>query len=151
MANVKQILLVDDHFEMLEFLRSMLELSGQDYEVLAVPSAEEGLLELHRTKFDLLITDVRLPGMSGFDLVRRVRQLRPNVAIIMITAYSTPQGRKEAEALKVYRYFTKPLDTDAVLAAVYAALYGETAEPPTNTVFPHPSSPPPFPRAFNTD
>jgi CheY-like chemotaxis protein len=141
MANVKQILLVDDHFEMLEFLRSMLELSGQDYEVLAVPSAEEGLLELQRTKFDLLITDVRLPGMSGFDLVRRVRQLRPNMAIIMITAYSTPQGRKEAEALNVYRYFTKPLDTDAVLAAVYAALYGETAEPPTNTVFPHPASP----------
>jgi DNA-binding response OmpR family regulator len=141
MANVKQILLVDDHFEMLEFLRSMLELSGQDYEVLAVPSAEEGLLELQRTNFDLLITDVRLPGMSGFDLVRRVRKLRPNMATIMITAYSTAQGRKEAEVLNVYRYFTKPLDTDAVLAAVYAALYGETAEPPTNTVFPHPSSP----------
>ena len=125
MANVKQILVVDDHFEMLEFLRSMLELSGQDYEVLAVPSAEEGLLELHRTKFDLLITDVRLPGMSGFDLVRRVRRVRADMSVIMITAYSTPQGKKEAEDLNIYRYYTKPLDTDAMLSAVYTALYGE--------------------------
>jgi CheY-like chemotaxis protein len=130
MANVKQILVVDDHFEMLEFLRSMLELSGHDYEVLAVPSAEEGLLELQRTNFDLLITDVRLPGMSGFDLIRRVRRLKPNIAVIMITAYSTSQGKQEAEDLNVYRYFTKPLDTDAVLAAVYTALYGETADSP---------------------
>jgi DNA-binding response OmpR family regulator len=130
MADVKQILVVDDHFEVLEFLRSMLELSGQDYEVLAVPSAEEGLLELHRTKFDLLITDARLPGMSGFDLVRRVQRVNPGMAVIMITAYSTPQGKQEADSLGVYRYFAKPLDTDAVLAAVYTALYGETAEPP---------------------
>ncbi|MFQ5435503.1 MAG: hypothetical protein ACE5FD_11560, partial [Anaerolineae bacterium] len=53
MADVKKILVVDDHFEMLELLRSMLESSDQDYEVLAVPSAEEGLLELRRTNFDL--------------------------------------------------------------------------------------------------
>lgn len=44
MAEAKHILVVDDHFEMLEFLRSMLEMSNQDYEVLAVPSAEEGFL-----------------------------------------------------------------------------------------------------------
>ena len=45
MADVKQILVVDDHFEMLEFLRTILEHSGRDYQVLAVPSAEEGMLE----------------------------------------------------------------------------------------------------------
>ena len=124
MTNVKQILVVDDHFEMLEFLRSMLELSNQECEVLAVPSAEEGLLELRRAPFDLLITDVRLPGMSGFDLVRRVKALGRQIPVIMITAYSSPQGRKEATDLGVYRYFQKPLDTDNVLAAVHKALHG---------------------------
>ena len=44
MADVKQILVVDDHFEMLEFLRSMLELSNREYEVLGVPSAEEAYM-----------------------------------------------------------------------------------------------------------
>jgi DNA-binding response OmpR family regulator len=128
MAEVKHILVIDDHFEMLEFLRSMLELSNQDYEVLAVPSAEEGLFELQRAKFDLVITDVRLPGMSGFDLVRRVQALGRGTPIIMITAYSSAQGRKEAEELGVYRYFKKPLDTDDVLTAVHTALHGESVE-----------------------
>lgn len=126
MADAKQILVVDDHFEMLEFLRSMLELSNQDYEVLAVPSAEEGLLELRRGIFDLLITDVRLPGMSGFDLVRRMKKLGHETPVIMITAYSSAQGKAEAEELGVFRYFPKPLDTDDVLSAVHMALHGES-------------------------
>ena len=128
MANVKNILVVDDYFEMLEFLRSMLEISGHDYEVLAVPSAEEGFLELQRTNFDLLITDVRLPGMSGFELIRRVRRVRPDMAVIILTAYSTAQGKKEAEELGVLRYFAKPLDTEAMLTAVHIALFGEAGD-----------------------
>ncbi|GJM41021.1 MAG: hypothetical protein DHS20C20_13030 [Ardenticatenaceae bacterium] len=131
MADAKQILVVDDHFEMLEFLRSMLELSNQDCEVLAVPSAEEGLLELRRSQFDLLITDVRLPGMSGFDLVRRLKALGRDMPVIMITAYSSSQGKKEAVELGVYRYFQKPLDTDSVLTAVHTALHGESVTLPT--------------------
>ncbi|MCL4261806.1 MAG: response regulator [Anaerolineae bacterium] len=133
MADVKHILVVDDHFEMLEFLRSMLQLSSQDYEVLAVPSAEEGLLELRRGMFDLLITDVRLPGMSGFDLIRRARRLGLNLPVIMITAYSSAQGRKEAADLDVLHYFQKPLDTDDVLTAVNKALQGNAPTSPTNT------------------
>ncbi|WP_420641759.1 response regulator [Candidatus Leptofilum sp.] len=131
MADAKQILVVDDHFEMLEFLRSMLELSNQDCEVLAVPSAEEGLLELRRSHFDLLITDVRLPGMSGFDLVRRLKALGRDMPVIMITAYSSSQGKKEATELGVYRYFQKPLDTDSVLTVVHTALHGESVKLPT--------------------
>ena len=125
MTDVKQILVVDDHFEMLEFLRSMLETSNHDYQVLGVPSAEEGFFELRRTPFDLVITDVRLPGMSGFELVRRVKAIRPDIPIVMITAYSSTQGKREAESLGVYRYFQKPLDTGTLLAAVHTALYGE--------------------------
>jgi DNA-binding response OmpR family regulator len=130
MADVKKVLVVDDHFEMLELLRSMLELSNDQCEVLAVPSAEEGLLELRRTPFDLVITDVRLPGMSGFDLVRRIQKLKRDkeTPVIMITAYSSTEGQKEAKELGVLRYFPKPLDTDAVLMAVQTALHGELAD-----------------------
>ncbi len=143
MADEKKILVVDDHFEMLEFLRSMLELSNQDYEVLAVPSAEEGLLELRRTHFDLVITDVRLPGMSGFDLVRQTKAIKSGIPMIMITAYSSAEGRKEAEELGVFRYFPKPLDTDEMLSAVHKALYGESVIlSPVTAVSPSPLSRP---------
>lgn len=130
MADVKKVLVVDDHFEMLELLRSMLELSNEECEVLAVPSAEEGMLELRRTQFDLVITDVRLPGMSGFDFVRRIRRVKPETPVIMITAYSSSEGQKEADELGVIRYFSKPLDTDAVLMTVQVALHGDPPPPP---------------------
>lgn len=138
MADVKQILVVDDHFEMLEFLRSMLELSNRDHQVLGVPSAEEGFLELRRTPFDLVITDVRLPGMSGFELVRQIKALRPDLPIIMITAYSSSQGKKEASDLGVYRYFEKPLDAQSLLAAVHTALYGKVVAPIAGEEVPDP-------------
>jgi DNA-binding response OmpR family regulator len=130
MADVKHILVVDDHFDMLEFLRSMLQLSSQDYEVLAVPSAEEGLMELRRGHFDLLITDVRLPGISGFELVRQMHRLKLTLPVIMITAYSSAQGQKEARDLGVFQYFQKPLDTDDVLTAVTRALHGDAVNVP---------------------
>lgn len=131
MADVKQILVVDDHFEMLEFMRTVLQHSGRDYQVLAVPSAEEGMLELLRTPFDLLITDVRLPGMSGFDLIRRVRRARPELPVIMISGYGIEQGQKEAAALGVVHYFVKPLDSDLLLLTVQRTLFGEpVVEPP---------------------
>jgi DNA-binding response OmpR family regulator len=142
MADEKKILVVDDHFEMLEFLRSMLELSNQDFEVLAVPSAEEGLMELRRVHFDLVITDVRLPGMSGFDLVRRTKSIKSDIPVIMITAYSSAQGKQEAEDLGVFRYFPKPLDTDEMLSAVHQALYGETVTALKHTAVSRPSSSP---------
>lgn len=129
MADVKQILVVDDHFEMLEFLRSMLELSSREYQVLGVPSAEEAYMELRRVPFDLLITDVRLPGMSGFELVRRIRPYWPHMPVIMITAYTSAQGQQEAADLGIYRYFQKPLDTEALLSSVHSALYGQLEQP----------------------
>lgn len=128
MSSTKKILVVDDYFEMLSFLRSMLELSNKAYQVMGVPSAEEGMLELRQTKFDLLITDLRLPGISGFDLIRRVRRIHPDIPIIMITGYSSEQGEQEASQLGVFRYFRKPLDTDTLLAAVSEALYGRRVQ-----------------------
>jgi CheY-like chemotaxis protein len=125
MADVKRVLVVDDRYEMLDFLQSMLEITSEQYEVSAVPSAEEALLELRQKDFDLLLTDARLPGMSGFDLVRRLRKTDPDLPAIMITAYSSEQGQREADDLGVYHYFQKPLDTDEVLTAVHTALYGE--------------------------
>ena len=145
MADEKKILVVDDHFEMLEFLRTMLELSNQDFEVLAVPSAEEGLMELRRVHFDLVITDVRLPGMSGFDLARRTKSIKSDIPVIIITAYSSAQGQQEAADLGVFRYFPKPLDTDEMLSAVHQALYGEVVNAPQRTAVSQPPTTPPTP------
>ena len=117
----KQILVVDDHYEILEFLRSMLELAAGDVSVAAVPSGEEGWLEILRAPVDLVITDLRLPGMDGFELVRRVRRRVADLPIIMITGNPTDDAQSEAAALGI-SYFEKPLDTEEILGAVQKAL-----------------------------
>jgi CheY-like chemotaxis protein len=123
MSDTRHILVVDDHFETLELLRYMLELTSHEYRVLGVPSAEEGLLEIRRRPYDLLITDVNLPGMSGFELVRKVLSHNPDLPIIVISGLASNQIQDEAGELAIFRYFRKPLDTDAFIEAVQRALH----------------------------
>ena len=123
MAEPKQILVVDDHFDTLDLLRTMFELSGREYDVIGVPSGEEGWLELRRRDLALMITDMNLPGMTGFELIRRARQLQPDLPIIIITGYGSEEGRDEAANLGVLRYFEKPIaETDDLLAAAQTAM-----------------------------
>ncbi len=116
------ILVVDDDFATLDFLRSILELSEGNFEVLGVPSADEGLLALKRARFDLLVADLRLPGMSGIELGRKARQIKQGLPIIIITGYDSPEAEAEAAALGVVSYLTKPLDAEDFLRAVFDAV-----------------------------
>lgn len=122
MTSSIRILVVDDDFATLEFLRSILALAQDDFEVLGVASAEEALLSLERTPFKLLITDVRLPGLTGIELVRAAWEVRPDLPVIMITAYSLSEVDEEVASLGVVNYFRKPLDAEDFLDAVFAAI-----------------------------
>ncbi len=122
-----RILVVDDDLATLEFLRSILALAQDDFDVLGVPSAEEALLELQLMPFRLLISDVRLPGMSGVELVRAAWEIQPELPVIMITAYTLVEVGRELKALGVTTSFRKPLDAEDFLEAVFAAV--ETDKP----------------------
>jgi CheY-like chemotaxis protein len=120
--SIPRILLVDDQREVSRMLRSSLELSGKDYVVVDVPSGEEALLELGRGPVDLLVTDLRLPGISGLELLEKVRQLNPYARAIMITGHPTEEARNQAEALGVVAFLQKPIGTSIFLEAVEYAL-----------------------------
>lgn len=137
MSLVKRILVVDDHFETLAIMRAMLEGAAGKYWVRTVPSGEEGMLELRQGGYDLLITDVRLPGMSGIELVRQVRKTQRDLPVIMITGYVSANGEVEARALGVWHYFTKPVAGDVLLTAVHSAL----SQSPTPSSEPHQTKP----------
>lgn len=122
MAEVKRILVVDDHFRILDSVKSMLETSGKGYEVVGVPSAEEGILEIQKEPIDLLITDIYLPGMSGGELIVRANKLWPDLPIIVITGHAEKMGREEAAKSGIVHYFKKPMEPEAFLAAVHSAI-----------------------------
>jgi CheY-like chemotaxis protein len=120
--SIPRILLVDDQREVSRMLRSSLELSGKDYVVVDVPSGEEALLELGRGPVDLLVTDLRLPGISGLELLEKVNQLNPYARAIMITGHPTEEARNQAEKYGVVAFLQKPIGTSTFLEAVEYAL-----------------------------
>ena len=126
-----RILLVDDQRQVSRMLRASLELSGQDYNVADVASAEEALMELSRGPVDLLVADVRLPGMSGLELLAKVRAQNPKARAILITGAPSDEVEAEAAALGVIAFLRKPLGTNLFLEAVARGLQSSDAAGPS--------------------
>ena len=80
-----QILIVEDDEAMREFLCQAISRSG--YYVEAVPDGTEALRRVEESHFDLLLTDIRMPGLDGIELVRLVRRRYPNLGVLLVTAY----------------------------------------------------------------
>jgi len=110
------VLVVDDEKNMRLSLQTML--GDEGYEVRAVESAEEGFALALQEKLLVVITDAHLTGMSGYELLTRLRQVRPELPVIIITAYA--ETRQAVQALKVGAtdYLLKPFDPDEMNHAV---------------------------------
>jgi len=138
----KHVLIVDDAIELGRLLQSAVQTLDASLKLTVVPSAEEAILASSRHTVQLLISDVRLPGMSGFDLAERLRKRNPNLDVILITGMTDRNLRKQAEESGAV-FFQKPLKMDAFLAAVQKSL-GLAAEsaPPAEELAPQPVEPP---------
>jgi CheY-like chemotaxis protein len=122
---VPRVLLVDDQRQVTRMLRTSLELSGRAYDIVDVRSAEEALREMERSAVDLVVTDLRLPEMSGLELIARLRQTHPGMRAILVTGQPTRQVEAQARALGVVAFIPKPVSTTLFLKAVDRALVEE--------------------------
>ncbi len=117
-----RLLVVDDN----ELNRDMLSrrLGSRGFAVEVAPDGEQGLAWIERQLFDLVLLDVMMPGLSGIDVLRRVRQRWPasDLPVIMVTARDTTEDVVEALGLGANDYVTKPLDFPVVLARVETQL-----------------------------
>ena len=125
-----RVLLVDDQRQVTRMLRSSLELSGRSYEILSVASAEEALRELESGPIDLVVTDLRLPEMSGLELLARIRQTNPGMRAILDTGQPTRQVEAQARALGVVAFIPKPISTTLFLQAVDRGLTSDAEDLP---------------------
>ena len=117
-----RVLIVDDQRDVSRLLRSALETVEQGLEVAEAPSGEEALLEAARKKVDLLISDFRLPGITGVELVRKFRVRNPDVKIILITGVSDTRALNEINEVQADAYFSKPVPMGEFLDAVERSL-----------------------------
>ena len=114
------ILVVDDEPTVLRALRVALE--AQDYLVTAMLTGEDALARLTNGAFDLMLLDLGLPGMSGFDVIQRVRVLFPTLPIIVLSAQGEDAPKVEALDLGADDYVAKPFSVRELLARVRVAL-----------------------------
>jgi CheY-like chemotaxis protein len=126
---VKHILVVDDEKTVAFFLGETLDELGLEYQVQTACSGEDALRKIAIESFDLIITDLRMPGMSGLDLLSQVREISPGTRTILITAYGDDEVEAEARRLGVYDYITKPFQMEKFTRMVQRALLRDMLVP----------------------
>lgn len=117
-----QILIVDDQRDVRRMLRAALETLSNDLKITDVPSGEEAILVIARQPVDLLIADVRLPGITGLELLARARVRNPALRLILITGMSDEKVRAKVEQAGADAFFYKPIEIAAFLETVQQLL-----------------------------
>ena len=112
-----KVLVVDDEQEILKMLRRHLELEGYEVHGVAVP--EQALERMREHLYNIVITDIRMPGMSGPELMRELKTIHPLANILVITGYSSMSYIVDCLASGAIDYFTKPIQRmDLFLEAI---------------------------------
>ncbi len=128
-SNLPRILIVDDD----RGQRSLLEtfLHSQGYATQSAGSGEAALQLLSEEKFSMIISDVRMPGMSGLETLRRVRQKHPDLPVLLVTAFADIRSAVNAMRDGAVNYLAKPIDLEEFIASVRKALHtpGPVAAP----------------------
>ncbi len=109
-----KILIIDDEVDMLMLLRMIIE-DNTNYEVETTNSPTEGIKLLKEEDFDLVITDLKMPGMDGMELFDEFREIKPEIPVIIITAYGSPETASEALQRGVTDFIAKPFRKDSIL------------------------------------
>lgn len=104
-----RILVVDDEPSICDVLTISLRQEG--YQVAAETDPRRALERIEREPFDVVLQDLKMPGMDGIELLRQIRRIRPETSVIIMTAYSTWDRAVEAMRLGAYHYIKKPFDT----------------------------------------
>lgn len=120
MGDTPRILVVDDEHSMQEFLE--IRLRNEGYEVQTAGDFDSASLALDADDFDLLITDMQMPGRDGIDLLRHAKQVQPELVAIVVTAFATAETAIAAMKEGAYDYLTKPFKVDEISLVVEKAL-----------------------------
>lgn len=120
-----RVLVVDDEKDIKPLFQQMFrkELRAGALELVFAHSAEEALSFLERTppNYALLLSDVNMPGMNGFELLKEIRISHPDVQVIMISAYGDEESKQKARSFGATDYFSKPIDFSLLKSRITAS------------------------------
>lgn len=114
-----RILVIEDEKSMREVLKILLE--EELYDVATASDGEEGIAQIEKDIFDLVITDIRMPKADGFSVLKKIKEVSPSTIVIMITAFGTTESTIEAMKQGAYDYINKPFKIDEIRLVVNKA------------------------------
>lgn len=115
-----QILIVDDERSMRDFLKILLTKEG--HHVATAPNGTTGLEYLQNNSCDLVISDIRMPGMNGLELLEEIKEITPDLPVIMVTAFASPNDAVQAMKYGAFDYISKPFNVDEIKSVISSAL-----------------------------
>ena len=119
MESVKRLLIVDDEETITFSLYRAFIKAPVDCEVITAESGEEAWERIQEKPFDVVITDLAMPGMDGFELLKRLKQEFPATRVIIITAYGSDEKEQRAYAIGADKYLEKPFDINELKNLVF--------------------------------
>ncbi len=116
MADKRTILVVDDE----DALRTVLssELTSEGYDVRSAADGDEAIEVLKREKVDLILLDIKMPRMNGFEVLRHVKKTRPRTKVVMLTAFADLKNAIESKKLGAEDFVSKPYDLVDLLTTI---------------------------------
>ncbi|MHC4208954.1 MAG: response regulator [Planctomycetota bacterium] len=118
MKKVK-LLLVDDEAEFVETLQARLAL--RDLDARVARDGAEALSAVETEEPDVIVLDLKMPGIDGIEVLRRVKQAYPNVEVIILTGHGSKQDEETARSLGAFQYMQKPVDLDKLVPQISGA------------------------------
>ena len=114
-----RVLLVDDEKEFVESLSERLELRNLEAEIAY--DGEQALGALKEGKHDLMVLDLKMPGVDGIEVLRRVKKSNPDVQVVVLTGHGTEKDKEQAKKLGAFAYLKKPADIDQLVGTLHNA------------------------------
>ncbi len=121
----KRVLIVDDEEDLTWTLSKKLSKDNDKFELITVNSGQEAINVLNQLPVDLVISDVRMPEISGLDLLVRIRETYPSTKVVIMTAYGSSDVQKEANERGCFKYIEKPFEINELRQLILDALKDE--------------------------
>lgn len=128
----KRVLVVDDDPKIIAALTANLGYLGDEYIIESSDNATDAIAKIQNNKYILVITDIYMPGVDGWELIKRIRIISPKTQIILLTGYQTPEVESKAKEFKITHCIAKPFRGRVLLNAAFEAL--RVAEAPTRSI-----------------
>lgn len=116
----EKILVVDDKKDICETLCELLEEEG--YETASAQSGNAALKKLTKGPFDIMIVDLKMPGMGGIEFIKEAKQIHPEILAMILTGYPSVPTIVEAVQIEAFDYITKPFEREAIIDTIKKAI-----------------------------